>query len=352
MTKYLYLSLALVVSLSFGCGNTAPSTTNATTTASTETPHLKALIIDGENNHGVWPKTTMMMKDFLEQTGIFQVDINRTANVYQGPHHGVKGDVKRLLKEYPLNDGNSYTSVDEPTPDADFSPDFAAYDVVISNMGWQSSTWSAATVANFEQYMAEGGGLVIVHAANNAWGDWDAFNQMIGLGAWGDRNTESGPYVYYDDQGNKQVDPSEGQCGSHGTEYEFVMTTRAPEHPIMKGIPAEWLHTKDELYDRMRGPGENMTVLATAYSDVEGNAPPWDKNVTGSGRHEPLLMAIDYKDGRVFHTGLGHMGYSMECVGFMTTFQRGAEWAASGNVTIPVPDDFPTKDKSSARKWD
>ena len=344
--KYL-LSLTTLVLLFSQCSNPKPE---ASTIATVPT-NLKALIIDGENNHGVWPKTTIMMKDFLEQTGLFTVDINRTSNVYQGPHHSVPGDVKKLLTQYPLNDGKTYTSVDTQVPDATFSPDFSAYDVVISNMGWESSTWPAETVANFEQYMANGGGLVIIHAANNAWGDWDAFNQMIGLGAWGDRNTESGPYVYYDDSGKKHIDPSEGQCGSHGPEYEFEMITRAPMHPIMKGLPNAWLHTQDELYDRMRGPAENMTVLATAYSDVERNAPPWDKKVVGSGRHEPLLMAIDYKEGRVFHSGLGHMPYSMECVGFMTTFQRGAEWAATGKVTIPIPEDFPTKEKSSSRKW-
>ena len=37
---------------------------------------LKALIIDGQNNHYVWPKTTMMMKDYLEQTGLFEVNIH------------------------------------------------------------------------------------------------------------------------------------------------------------------------------------------------------------------------------------------------------------------------------------
>ena len=51
------------------------------------TQPLKALIIDGENNHGIWPKTTMMMKDYLEETGLFEVDIERTANIWLGPHY-------------------------------------------------------------------------------------------------------------------------------------------------------------------------------------------------------------------------------------------------------------------------
>jgi hypothetical protein len=252
---------------------------------------------------------------------------------------------------YPLENGQQTTAVDEPKPDPDYSPNFADYDVVISNFGWKASTWPEATKAGFEKYMANGGGLVVVHAADNSWGDWPEFNKMIGLGGWGGRDEKSGPYVYYDDDGQLQHDTAPGGGGSHGPQHEFLIETREPEHPIMKGLPTKWLHAEDELYDRLRGPAENMTVLATAYSDVEKNGPPWNDKVNGTGRHEPMLMTIDYGKGRVFHTPLGHMGYSMECVGFMTTFQRGAEWAATGKVTQAVPEDFPGAEKVSVRKW-
>jgi len=315
---------------------------------------LKALVIDGESNHGVWPMTTMMMKDYLEQTGMFTVDIERTAYTWQGPHHNeVAGitDIKELLVKYPIPNKKTQ-SVDEPVPDPNYSPDFDSYDVIINNMGWKASTWSPELRSKLDNYLNSGGGMIIVHAADNAWGDWPAYNKMIGLGGWGGRDTESGPYVYYDKQGKLQYDRSEGMCGSHGPQYEFVLDTRAPDHPIMQGLPMAWMHSKDELYDRLRGPAENMTVLATSYSDKETNGPPWDKSVSGTGRHEPMLFTIDYGKGRVFHTALGHMDYSMECVGFMTTFKRGAEWCATGKVTQDVPADFPTKDKVSTRKWE
>lgn len=99
-------------------------------------------------------------------------------------------------------------------------------------------------------------------------------------------------------------DTSLGVTGSHGPEYEFEIVTRAPEHPIMNGIPKTWLHTQDELYRRMRGPFENATILATASADVEKNAPPWDPKVKGLGQHIPMLMTINYGKGRVFHTAL------------------------------------------------
>jgi type 1 glutamine amidotransferase len=63
-----------------------------------------------------------------------------------------------------------------------------------------------------------------------------------------------------------------------------------------------------------------------------------------------MIMTIDFGKGRVFHTPLGHADYSQECVGFITTFQRGSEWAATGKVTLPVPADFP-RDECRSRKF-
>jgi hypothetical protein len=105
----------------------------------------------------------------------------------------------------------------------------------------------------------------------------------------------------------------------------------------MKGLPARWMHGEDELYSQLRGPGKNLEILATAFADT----------VPGGGtmRDEPMLMAITYGKGRIFSTVMGHAGENggpaMHCSGFIVTLQRGAEWAASGNVTQKVPFDFP-----------
>ena len=106
-------------------------------------------------------------------------------------------------------------------------------------------------------------------------------------------------------------------------------------------MPAEWMHARDELYDYLRGPAENMQVLATAYSAEEKG---------GSGNHVPMLMVVRYGDGRIFHTPMGHDDNAMQCVGFATSLVRGAEWAATGKVTIEVPDDFPSADNVSIRE--
>lgn len=272
---------------------------------STEPP-LRALIVDGQNNHGVWPQTTKMMKSYLLQTGLFRVDVMTTAK--QGT-------------------------------DAKFQPKFSDYNVVVSN--YNGAEWPDVTKDSFIRYLQDGGGFVVVHAANNAFGDWREYNEAIGLGGWGNRNEKSGPYVYFDSEGKLVRDTVPGNGGSHGAQHPFSVVVRNTEHPITKGMPREWLHANDELYDRLRGPANNIDVLATAFAD-QGKG--------GTGRHEPMIFTVQYGKGRVFHTPMGHGVDSQECVGFILTLQRGAEWAATGKVTVPLPDDFPKPDQISVRK--
>ncbi|MBS1750229.1 MAG: ThuA domain-containing protein [Bacteroidetes bacterium] len=268
---------------------------------------IKVLIIDGQNNHSNWPQTTKMMKAYLEETGLFAVDIATT------PPHG--------------------TSMES------FNPDFEKYKAVVMN--YNGDDWSQSTQQAFEKYMRSGGGMVSVHAADNAFPKWTEYNKMIGLGGWGNRNEKDGPYVYYDSTGKLVRDNSPGVGGSHGTFHAFRIDMRDKNHPITRGVPDSWMHNKDELYDRLRGPAEHMTILASAYSAKEER---------GTGRDEPIMMVISYDKGRIFHTTLGHANESQQCTGFITFLQRGVEWAATGKVTQKLPADFPGKDEIRIRK--
>lgn len=267
---------------------------------------LKALIVDGQNNHRNWPETTQMMKKYLEDTGRFTVEVATTAP--QGT-------------------------------DANFKPEFKRFDVVVSN--YNGADWPAATQAAFVEYVQGGGGFACIHAANNAFPSWREYNEMIGLGGWGGRNEKSGPYVYFDDTGRLVRDDSKGSGGHHGPQHPFQIVVRDDAHPITQGMPRAWMHVNDELYDRLRGPADNMQILATTYSDPAKG---------GTGRHEPMIMTLAYGQGRVFHTPMGHGNDSQACAGFITTFIRGCEWAATGKVKQPIPSDFPTAEAVSQRK--
>lgn len=301
---------------------------------SQDAPKIKTLIIDGQNNHDQWPKLTFMLKQEMEATGLFAVEVERTTNTWKGDEY---------LEGFIIDGMQQTESFEEPVPNPGFSPDFSKYDLVISNFGWNAASWLQATKENFEKFIENGGGLVVFHAADNSFPEWEAYNKMIGLGGWGDRTEKDGPYVYYNDASELIRDETPGSGGAHGPQSEYQIQVRDSVHPITKGMPALWMHTKDELYNSLRGPAENMEVLATAYSDP---------NNKGTGRHEPALIALTYGKGRIFHNIMGHADYSVQCVGFLTSMLRGAEWAATGKVTQEIPKDFPIAEKSSSRPFE
>ncbi len=227
---------------------------------------IRVMILDGESAgpYHDWKRVTAVLKKMLDETGLFE-----TAVVTAPP---APGDFSQ------------------------FNPEFARFQVVVMNYDAPDDRWPATLKSSFEGYMSAGGGLVVVHAADNAFAGWPAFNEMIGVGGWRNRTESAGPYWYFKD-GNLASDMTPGPAGSHGQRIPFQVIVRDTTHPITRGLPSAWMHHDDELYARLRGPGKNMTVLATAYSDPTNN---------GTERDEPQLMVLAFRQGRIFHTTMGH----------------------------------------------
>lgn len=298
------------------------SSVAAGTLSAAPQPAHKLLLITGQSNpYHDWSKSAPLVKTYLEQTGLFSVDVATT------PERG--SDM------------------------SGFKPNFAPYAAVV--LVYEGDEWPAETKQAFVDYMKNGGGLVSIHDSDNAFPFWPEFNEMIGVGGWGfkadgkigARDETWGPKIRWRD-GKMVLDDSPGTAG-HPPRHDFVVVTRTPDHPITKGLPAEWMQASDEIYSQLRGPAKNVTVLATALADKT-------KFPNATGENEPILMAINYGKGRVFHTTLGHVApkdtppyLSLASVGFIVTLQRGAEWAATGKVTQSVPTDFPTAEKPSMR---
>lgn len=267
---------------------------------------IKVLIVDGQNNHK-WDITTPVLKHALESSGAFTVDVSTS------PPKGSPPEAWHAFK-----------------------PDFTAYQAIVSN--YNGEPWPQNVRDAFTKYVAAGGGFVSVHAANNSFPDWKEYNDMIGVGGWGGRNEKSGPWLYVKD-GKLFRDTSAGNGGAHGPQHEFIVEIQNSDHPITRGLPKRWLHCKDELYSKLRGPAENVEILSSAKSDL-------------TSVQEPNNLVLKYQQGRVFHTTLGHADYSMLDRGFFTLLQRGTEWAATGDVkqTATVPADFPTETAVSVVK--
>lgn len=270
---------------------------------------VPVLLLDGESGgpYHDWLRVTAVLARILDEDGLFAV------SVATAPPAG--GDF------------------------AAFAPNFAAFKAVVLNYDAPDERWPESLKASLESYVEDGGGLVAVHAADNAFPSWRAYNEMLGVGGWRGRDERAGAYWYFA-AGELVADTSPGPGGSHGKRVPFAVVVRDASHPITRGLPAVWMHGDDELYAHLRGPG-GMTVLATAYSDPANS---------GSGRDEPQLMVREYGRGRVFHTTFGHDVRALSSVDFAVTLKRGTEWAATGEVTQAVPESFPTADAPSYRE--
>jgi type 1 glutamine amidotransferase len=267
---------------------------------------IRLLIVDGQNNHD-WPRATRILKGILEGSGRFAVDVSTTPAA-----------------------GAPQSAWDH------WRPDFAKYGVVLSNFNGghtaQGTHWPPAVERALEDYVTNGGGLVVYHAANNSFPNWPAYNEMIGLG-W--RNKNSGPSLIVSaDEKVVEIPQGAGRNPGHGPEHDFQVTTLNADHPITKGLPKKWMHPHEQLTHGQHGPAKNMTVLTCAWSkDVKEN--------------EPMDWVVSYGKGRVYTTMLGHLwkngpDTAMRCVGFQTLLIRGCQWAATGKATYPVPKDFPS----------
>jgi type 1 glutamine amidotransferase len=287
---------------------------------------VSVLLITGQSNrYHNWQVSSPIVRRQLEESGRFVVTVATTPSKGESPNQDMSS----------------------------FSPTFADYRAVV--LDYEGFEFAAPVRQAFVDYVKNGGGLVVLHAADNAFPAWSEFNEMIGVGGWGgftpgysNRTQSAGPKIRWRD-GRMVLDSDTPGTAQHPRPHDFLITVRAPEHPIMKGLPSSWLHAADELYSNLRGPAQNVTVLATAMAPMS--------MPNGTGENEPILMAISYGKGRVFHDTLGHVGAtqqepiaSMNSVDYIILLQRGTEWAATGSVTIPVPRDFPTSDKTSMRQ--
>jgi uncharacterized protein len=264
-------------------------------------PKLSILIVDGVNNHD-WQTATRELKAILTATGRFRVDVQTSPPRDAPPEAWTK-----------------------------WRPDFGAYDAVLLN--WNGGhkedglQWPSDVEAALVRYVRSGGGLIIYHAANNAFLTWKEYNDMIGLG-W--RDKDFGPSLVIGPDGNVVTIPAgQGRDPGHGPRRDFEVTVLDADHPVTRGMPKHWIQPSEQLTHGQHGPASGLTILTYAWSeDVKEN--------------EPMDWVRNYGRGRVYTTMLGHTwagedNPNLRCRTFQVLLARGVEWAASGKVTISAP---------------
>lgn len=272
-------------------------------------PEIRVLIVDGFSNHN-WQQTTKLTRMILEETGMFSVSVSTTPS-----------------------------APDDPLWES-WDPGFEHYDVVIqncNNIREKEMRWPQKTEKELEDYVAGGGGLYILHSANNSFAHWQEYDRMIGLG-W--RDKDAGIALEITDEGKVvRIPTGEGGNTSHGARFEALIRVLTP-HAINRGYPESWRTPGMELYLFPRGAAEDITVLSFAKDPA-------------AGRNWPVEWLVQYGKGWVYNSSLGHLWKgetypdSYRCVGFQTTLIRTVEWLARGKVSYAVPDNFPSPDAVS-----
>lgn len=237
---------------------------------------IQVLIITGQNVHD-WRGTTPLLKKILEDTRKFEV---RVVEEFRGAG-------PEMLANYDLAIVNYYNRGDK-------------------------DRWGERAQKALEEFVRAGKGLVVYHISLGAFDGWSEYEKMSG-GNWRPNN------------------------GHHSAAHPFTVDIKDSDHPITRGLKS-FPVAKDELYANLRWQAEgSYHVLATAYDDHALYAGKARQPIPGAGIHQPILWTTDYGKGRVFITTLGHGPEEVQGLGFMVTFARGAEWAASGKVTLPIP---------------
>jgi len=271
---------------------------------------IRVLIVDGFSNHD-WRLTTRSIRAILEPTGRFSVDVSTSPQEAASPGW------------------------------EQWRPDFAAYDVVIQTCNDINGgpPWPQPVRAAFEKFVRRGGGVYVWHSGNNAFPDWPAYNDIIGIG-W--RKKEFGSALLVSEGGRiTRIPPGQGEDTGHGQRFDALVQRRG-EHPIHRGLPRAWLAANIEVYYYVRGPAKQVDVLS--YAHEPHTQLDW-----------PIEWTVRYGRGRVYTSTLGHVWrgdvqpVTVRDAAVQTLLVRALQWLARRPVSWPVPADFPTATSTSIR---
>jgi type 1 glutamine amidotransferase len=192
----------------------------------------------------------------------------------------------------------------------------APYAVILSNfnaleMDASVQVWDAAMRKAVIEHLAKGHGLVIVHAGSSVFFDWPEF-QNLACGSW--------------------------QKGTnHGAIHVDRVAFTAEKSPITAGLEPFWI--RDEFWQNIG--------LAGGAKALAGVTPPPAANADAA--KDPILFTSEVGAARGCAIFLGHDALTMKNTAWRTLLQRGTEWAATNQVTLPPAKDWPATQADAER---
>ncbi len=217
--------------------------------------------------------------------------------------HNWKATTAELTKILEKDDKAKVTVTTTPAKDLT-DQNLAKYDVLLLNYfntaaGGPDTKWSDANKESFLKAVRDGKGLVVFHHASGAFANpnWDEFEKAV-AGGWRSK-------------------------GNHGPPHVFNVKKTETKHPISDGLPAQFEHKIDELYQNsVMVPGN--IVLATAYSDPQ--------KTKGTGKDEAVIWVNTYGKGRVYENSMGHDVEALSDPQLQEWLRRGVIWAGGGKL--------------------
>jgi type 1 glutamine amidotransferase len=232
---------------------------------------IKTLLITGENCHD-WHRSSPFVKNLLEATGKFAVDLTET-----------------------------------PLPVLEDAAALAEYDLLFTE--WLGADWSNLAQQNFAAAVAGGTDLVVLHGADNAFPGWVEYEKMLGI-------------LWREDS-------------NHTDYHEFEVKITDPDHPITRGMEdfKIWDELYQNLVPMHNIP---YHVLATAYSSPDHNGtgkaePMMVVSEYGAARVFHMVLGHVWEPG-VWENYPGDKMTTFENPHFQRALVRGCEWAATGRV--------------------
>jgi type 1 glutamine amidotransferase len=256
----------------------------------TDTPTIKTLIVTGKTDiHHDWRATTPALARLLEGTGRFEV---RVTEEFRGAT----------------------------------APTIAAYDLILLNYYGCADPWRDVEEDRFGQeteealldFVSDGRGLIAYHPTLAGGVGWDSEYERLLGGVLREESSRRAP------------------------NNDFMLHVAEP-HPITVGWPAAFPHYDDDLYVGLKWPeGVRKTILLTGWDNPlrYTQVPNQWRALPGMGEEHPVAWAVEHGAGRSVSIGIGHGVKAIGHPAFRALLPRSAEWAATGEVTIPTPEDL------------
>lgn len=151
----------------------------------------------------------------------------------------------------------------------------------------------AATRRLLMEFVARGGGLVVVHAGTwYNWPDWPEYNRAL-VG---------------------------GGTREHDRMGRFTVTVVEPGSPVMAGVPGRF-EVEDELYHpEMAADAAGTQVLATAHSEL-------------TGKTYPSVWVVKGRRGRIVCVTLGHDERVHQMAAYQAILRNAVAWTAAGGTS-------------------